>query len=181
METVVSEDVFIAFDAAKKCGVCYGPAFKPPVVTTWDLPGDLGERGCFLMKNTRLTFERIKPAKCFIEAPMEAHVATMAGTAPTTTISLNGYVFVLMMVCHQFDVPWELYPRQTILKHFTGQGRYAKKDDGKRACVVRCKQLGYEVRNYDEADAAALWDYGCAVNNPRAYALAGVQRAAMRR
>ena len=49
--------------------------------------------------------------------------------------------------------------------HFIG--RNMKSAMAKQATFDQCRMLGWDVKNFDEADAAALWDYQICWLNPR--------------
>ena len=49
--------------------------------------------------------------------------------------------------------------------HFIGQNM--KSAFAKQKTYDQCRMLGWEVENFDQADAAALWDFQCAWLNPR--------------
>ena len=51
--------------------------------------------------------------------------------------------------------------------HFIGQ-RGLKRYDAKRAVISRCRQLGWDVANDNEADACALWSFACGLLDPSA-------------
>jgi hypothetical protein len=174
--------VYAALDLAKSSGVCWGEAFQPPTFETWvfkakSRPARFHELRIALAE----LLYRAKPAKVFIEEPVSPHILAGIGSSVETALQLNGMVALAEELCWHRGVATELFNRQKVLGHFTGQPRFKKKDDGKRACLVRCKQLGWDAEGFDQADAAALWDYGCARESPSAWALAGVDRAMKRR
>jgi hypothetical protein len=174
--------VTLGLDLAALCGAVWGEAFEPPTIALWNVRAkNIGDRGLKLMGHLTALVDEVKPSKAFIEAPLKAHVAASMGTTHETTICLNGYVFLAATVLASRGIPWLMLDRQKVLGHFVGQERFKVKDEGKRACVVRCKQLGWGDLTFDEADAAALWDYGNATDNPRGFALHGVTRAVQRR
>ncbi len=49
--------------------------------------------------------------------------------------------------------------------HFIGSNM--KSAFAKQKTFEQCKMLGWPVENFDQADAAALWDYQCAWLNPK--------------
>ena len=61
---------------------------------------------------------------------------------------------------------------QSVRKHFLGKHLTARdfpslsaKDSRleiKQRVIARCNQIGWQPRSDDEADAMAIWDYGCA-------------------
>jgi hypothetical protein len=174
--------VYGALDIARSTGVTVGNPFVSPLSETWDIDSDSrAER--FVLLRARLIpwLIRWKPRKVFIERPMDARAMARLGTPFATQMSLTGMVAIAEATCEQYGIPTELYERQDVLEHFTGVRRYKVKDDGKRACVVRCKQLKYYIEGFDQADAASLWDYGLSKALPNAYALHGVGRVLAKR
>lgn len=63
-------------------------------------------------------------------------------------------------VCEAVRVDCDWVPVATLKKHFTGNGRA-----GKPEMVNAARQLGYRVRNGDEADAIAVFSYGVSIND----------------
>lgn len=154
----------VSIDAAKSTGFAVGVPFTKPHCETWVLKGATrAERYVHLRAKMIAAFTRYQPAVCFIEEPLAARVLVNVGATIDTQLQLNGLVAVAEMVCELYDVRPVLVERQLVLGHFTGQQRYkGGQEAAKRACVARCHQLGYQIEGYDQADAAAQWDYGCA-------------------
>lgn len=174
--------VTAALDLAKVSGVCWGEPFSTPFFETWVLGGadtPRGQRGKNLMAKLVEFIARVRPEKIYIEAPLTARVLAEIGSNSDTTIALQGFVMIAETVAFTRGVPTELLERKAVLQHFTGQPSFSRRDKNgaKKACLARCGQLRWPVAGYDEADAGALWHYGCARDNPRAFALAGVGEA----
>jgi hypothetical protein len=65
------------------------------------------------------------------------------------------------------------YHRASILRHFVGKaltsrdfpglGKAKAKAAIKETVIARCRLLGWQVPDDNAADAAALWDYACAL------------------
>jgi Holliday junction resolvasome RuvABC endonuclease subunit len=55
-----------------------------------------------------------------------------------------------------------------VAKFFTGHGRLGNSDEKKELVMRRCKALGWEPADYDEADALALWRFAEAMLFPGA-------------
>jgi hypothetical protein len=132
-----------------------------------------------------------EPITVFIEAPID--VAGLKekggfGRDSVTLMMLNGLIFLAETVAASRKVPTQLIRRQDALKHFTGRSQYettrrkrppkndmfaddapinrrspARENLAKLACQARCRQLRWPFRTPDEADAAAIWDTGCAM------------------
>ena len=49
--------------------------------------------------------------------------------------------------------------------HFLGT-RKLQRDPAKDATLARCRKLGWEAENTDEADALALWHFACSLIDP---------------
>ena len=171
-----------ALDLAKQSGVCWGEPNGKPEFETWTLGGadtPRGKRGANLMRKLVEHIAYVKPDLIFIEAPLTAAVLADIGSTQDTTLALQGFVFVAETVAFSRGVETRLIERQDALLHFTGSKKYPRaiKDAAKKACMARCSQLRWIVADYDQADAGALWHYGCATLNPTAAALAGVEAA----
>jgi hypothetical protein len=164
----------LALDLAASTGMAVGVPFETPTLERWKLLGATrGERGLDLIKRLTRTISEAGPiTHITIEKPLEPERLAKLDTTGWGVIQLNGLVFLAETIAAAHDI----HDRQDVLRHFTGIARYKVNEDGKRACVVRCKQLWGLTVGYDEADAGALWDYANAKLNPRGYALAGVNR-----
>jgi hypothetical protein len=55
-------------------------------------------------------------------------------------------------------------PVAQVRSHFIGRNMKAKL--AKPHTLARCRQLGWDVQTFDEADACALWDYQCGFLRP---------------
>ena len=173
-----------ALDLARVTGVVWGHPFERPQTARWILgnpdspPGDLGLR---LMDKLCDHVDVTGTGGVFIEQPLAPHEfpKDKRGRAQInlmTVLKLHGYVFTALTVCRSRNIPAQMYHRQDVLAHFTGQPRFRERDDGKRACVARAKIIyGLDI-GYDEADALALWDLGCARETPKAYLQARLER-----
>jgi hypothetical protein len=172
--------IYGALDLAKQSGVCWGEPFGRPSFETWTLGGaalERGFRGAALMQKLVAWIAYAKPDLVFIEAPLSAAAGKDRGTSIDTTIALQGYILIAETVCFTRGVKTKLIDRQEALFHFTGRARYKKPGMAKKACMARCCQLRWQLASEDEADAAAIWWRGCMTEDPRAFALAGVNNA----
>jgi hypothetical protein len=161
-------DRFTAFDAATRTGVAYGCVGTAPAFETWDLRRESrGAAGLALMSKLSAHLSSFKPDMVFIEEPLAPVILSKIGATADTAIMLPGYVFLIETVCASVNTPTALYNRQRILTHFTGRATWPKikgraSNAGKLACESRCHQLRWPVADLEQADAAALWDYGAA-------------------
>ena len=109
------------------------------------------------------------------EAPMNP----AASKSDHSTIDQLGYYFCLQTITSLFDIPVETASVMSVRKHFCGQASAppvrGRKRTSKEACAARefineavlkrAILLGYlpeGTTHWDEANACALWDYGCA-------------------
>ncbi len=69
---------------------------------------------------------------------------------------LIGLAFVAETCAYGRKIPVFEANVQTVRRHFVGHGR---PKNPKQAVMERCRILGWEFRNHDEADAAAVWAY----------------------
>lgn len=92
------------------------------------------------------------PAVCVIEAPLQ-----IAGRSAHTAFLLTTLYGAAAGAAHAAGC--RVYPAhvQTWRKHFVGHGR---PQDPKRAVIERCKLIGWEPANDDQADAMGLWHWG---------------------
>lgn len=97
----------------------------------------------------------LRPAGVIFEAPVLSGRLTSLATAR----KLYGLAGLTEMVAHRAGIEWvrEAQPA-SVKKHFAGNGR-AKKPDMEAAC----RQRGWTFADDNEADALAVWDYGCAI------------------
>lgn len=100
-----------------------------------------------------------------LEAPVQARM---------NTSSANGLLMGLSAVvrgwAHRKGVPVQMFPPQTVAKHFIGNGAL-KRDAKKAAIIAECRARGWAPEDDNQADAGAVWDITCARLSP-AYAAA---------
>lgn len=140
-------------------GVAFGSeASDRPHCLTWRMPGasDLARSCGILLESVSGLFAVSPPAIVIIEAPLY-----IAGRSAHTAKTLMALFGVAMGASHAAGARIIEGNVQTVRRHFVGQSR---PDDPKRAVMDRCRQLGWTVRNDDEADAAALWAFAMATN-----------------
>jgi Holliday junction resolvasome RuvABC endonuclease subunit len=161
--------IIVALDLASQTGVAVGePASKPILFTEkLGLSGcHHGERMAEAMRMMNRIIKQYEPSLIVLEAPLK-----LPGTRADIEQVLMGLRGCVMGVAHMHHIQFEQHAVQTIRKHFIGHGRLKRKA-AKAATIARCKQLGWNPRNDDEADAAALWDLACS-HTSRAHSLAG--------
>ena len=159
----------LALDLASKCGVAVGDPNTIPLCFT-EVLGETGtHHGARFAQALRMMNRLIKtyePGLIVLEAPMK-----IARGNKNIEEVLMGLRACVMGIAHMHHIPFEQHDVKTIRKHFIGNGSL-KRADAKAATIARCGQLGWKVKNDDEADAAALWDYACS-RQSRSHSLQG--------
>lgn len=164
--------IILALDLASVTGVAVGsPGGKP---TAWSV--DLGKaksedlRFSQALVLTHKLIEHHKPDLIVLEAPVGG---------PKTSHFLVGLVACVRGCAFNRRVRIESYNIAAIRKHFVGghvtsaayghlpqnKRKNAARAAGKNAVMQRCHQLGWEAGDDNAADAAALWDYACALES----------------
>jgi hypothetical protein len=152
----------LALDLATVTGWCFGRPGKVPVFghTRFIKPG--GSRAAAYRAfrewlETICEMRKEKPDLIVFESP--AIPSIMAGKTNIDTIKLLiGLAENLEEFCHDYVELREASVGQ-VRSHFIGQN--LKAAIAKPMVMERCQALGWNVADYDEADACALWDYQC--------------------
>jgi Holliday junction resolvasome RuvABC endonuclease subunit len=154
--------MILALDIATRTGCAFGVAGGIPRATTIRLDRVSGEPERFaeMLRATRGLIQRLKPDVLVYEAPIGGG----------TKVVLPGQLAACAAgEAARLGIPVHSFGLSTIRKHFLGKALSSRDFPGlskaqsrtaiKRAVIARCLQLGWEVRNDDEADALALHDY----------------------
>lgn len=145
----------LAFDTATNTGVCFGVTGEKPVTFTVGLGKvDWSIRFSRTLKMTRKLITEYKPDIVAVEAFVGG---------PKANSNLIGLVACVQGETDRMGVKQVAYYPATIRKHFLGGIR--SKAPIKSQVYSRCQMLGWDVKDTDAADAAALWDYTCAMNS----------------
>jgi Holliday junction resolvasome RuvABC endonuclease subunit len=163
----------LAFDIASRTGVCFGEAGQKPRAWAVSL-GEGDDRYAKAIRMCGAYVDRFQPDLVVIEAPVGGRDASAL---------LIGLIACVKGEAMRRGVQTVEYFPSTVRKHFMGKALTAKDFPGKThgaakkaikgAVMARCIALGWEVRDGDAADAAALWDYACAVHS-RAHQMTSV-------
>ncbi len=168
-----------ALDLATKTGVCYGEAGAKPMFTTWNFSSFKirGMRALYLNYYLDKHLNEFVPDKIYIERPLNPRTLFEIGTRDETATLLSGLVLVAEMVAakHGINVDSTITP-QVARQHFLGRSKFSERGEGKEVSFRRAKMLEWPVHDLDQADAAALWDLGCARSRPNAWSRAAVER-----
>lgn len=146
-----------------RSGVAFGDADSPrPHCTSWDMPtGDLPRACGGLITAIYDLSKLIKPAVVAIEAPVP-----IPNRRPETSLILTSLYGAAAGAAYAVGAKVVDGHISTVRKHFVGKGNLSS-DDAAQAIADRCRQLGWEIHNHDEGDAAALWCWAMSTNFPR--------------
>lgn len=155
----------MAFDIATQTGVAFGPAGGTPRVVSVDLGKGLSEAQRFSrmirMADQFLTMH--KPDLVVYEAAIGGQNSSQY---------LIGLVSCLRAVAADHKLDAKPVYLAGVRKHFIGKNltvkdfpvlnRGSAKKEIKRVVMNRCRALGWDIDDDNEADACAAWDYACA-------------------
>jgi Holliday junction resolvasome RuvABC endonuclease subunit len=159
----------LALDIATFTGAAFDkkpgrPAFATYRVPSVDDPDDFGTRYVAFSDWLAEMISVIKPDWGAFEAPLPQRGSNLVTNFRTARL-LGGLVAHAEAEFVRAGIPCGEENVSTIKKHLTGNGRAEKAD-----IMARCRQLGWEIKNDHEADAAALWAYcHCKVNPSFSY------------
>ena len=145
----------LAFDSASNTGVCVGTSGETPVASSYRLEGRTWpEKFSSILKITRKLLE--------IETPDVVAVEMFVG-GPKANANLVGLVACIQGECVRRGYAIESYYPATIRSHFLGGLK--SKAPIKQQVFDRCRMLGWDPKDTDQADALALWSYVCALHD----------------
>lgn len=156
--------VLLALDLATRTGIAVGDHTGAPTAWSEDLGKGKSEDERF-SKALYLTHHLIK-----VHEP-ELIVVEAAIGGKTKSNFLIGLVSCVRGCAFNRRIPVEQVYPATVRKHFVGKAlttrdfpgtsHNAAKQAIKQVIIDRCRLIGWQVENGDEADAVATWDYGC--------------------
>lgn len=147
----------LALDLATATGVAFGHSEAVPQTLTERLgePGDSHpSRFSNALNMANILIKKFRPQYVVLEKPI---AAGPVGGEARAQLAL-GLRACVMGVCKMRNVPVREYPISTVRKHFIGHGGLGG-EVAKQAVLNRCRTLGWDVRNDNEGDACAVWDY----------------------
>ena len=160
--------ILLAFDVASTTGVCVGQAGGKPRAWAVNL-GRGGSETDRLAKALRMVAAYIvqfKPDVVAVEAPVGGKDANalLIGLAACVKgeAARHGCKVVEYFPA---TVRKQFLGKALTSRDFPGKSKAASKAAIKGAVVARCHMLGWTVESGDAGDAAALWDYSCAMES----------------
>lgn len=150
--------MIVAFDLATTTGVACGRPCDVPVAWSFRLTGSHDKRFGEMLRTVNRIFREREPTNIVIEAPF-------VGRHPAVARLLYGLRGVVLGVAHLHGVDVQERMVSDIRKYFLGHAGGRRKD-AKARVMERCREIGWTVRNDDEADALALWSMRAAEIDP---------------
>jgi Holliday junction resolvasome RuvABC endonuclease subunit len=153
----------LAFDTATCTGVAFGAIGGRP--KCWSVNLGSVDWSIRFSKTLRMVAHYAKTLE-----PDLIAVETFVG-GPKANSNLVGLVACVQGEATRLGIRTVSYYPASVRKHFLGGIKGA--GPIKSQVLARCRLLGWDVPNTDAADAAALWDYTCALQS-RAHQVATV-------
>ena len=152
--------IIAALDLATKTGVAVGPLGGQPELWTLDLKskGEAKFHATRLMQIQGLAHRLISEQGVGFIAIEKPFVASH-NNWETTLLTIGLTANVLSWAARK-GIQVDIIPAQTVAKHFTGSGKM-KRDEKKAAILAECRARGWDPKDDNQADAAALWELAC--------------------
>jgi hypothetical protein len=148
----------LSLDLALTTGFAVGPAKGRPSSGRMQFAASTHEASFHkAMRWADIMIENNKPDVVVWEAPLATSFAR-GRTRVETTALLFGLPAIVGAIAHRHNVPTICKAdARDVRLHFIGQN--PKRVLAKRLTMHRCRKLGYEPIDDNEADAIALWHY----------------------
>ena len=153
----------VAFDTATRTGVAYGSAGDKPRAFSVDLSVQ-EERGKAPWPRRFSRLIRLTGKMIDDHWPDLIAVEAFVG-GPKANAAPAGLVACVLGESDRLKVKTATYYPATVRQHFLGGVSKSSRTPIKVQVAQRCAMLGWDVGDTDAADAAALWDYACAVQS----------------
>jgi hypothetical protein len=160
----------LGVDAATTTGLCRGkPGDKPKLWTKhFGVDGDPHLKICSKALGWIATLLTDDPPDVLcIEKPMPIGAAIHGKSNARSIVRLNTLYGIIGGAAILKDIRIIEVDVQQARAVFIGDGKL-KGPEAKRRAKGMCRVLGWPCDNVDEADAAAIWHFGCSVVAPRA-------------
>lgn len=168
----------IAFDVSKTCtGICEGFAGETP--RFFSLRGEgievrkaVANLGTWVIDRTKLDEVDLIAIEASIHPGAwrgdwdEEKQKVVAKQDPMTGIVLSRLVSIVEFVADKKGIPTMNGHVQSMRAKFLGHGRPS---DPKQRAKAMCRELGWEPKNLDQADAGVLWWFASMRRAPRFY------------
>jgi hypothetical protein len=149
----------IALDVAIRTGVAEGVPGNAPNIFSVNFGASGGSQPDIFAASVKWatrTFETTPPGLLVIEGVVPQYNKTIQ----------SGLCGIFIGFARANNVPVREAPVQTWRSFVLGNGRLPKREAKTRA-IAACTQLGWPVKNDDEAEAACIWLWACAQVAPK--------------
>jgi hypothetical protein len=169
----------LALDIATTTGWAYGAAGEKPQHGTFTCPAtedDLGTFGLSYANWLRAKIRELQPKELVFEEPIlpaprfdKQLRRWVVDTQIMTLRKLYGLSMVTEVVAATEAVPSQEIPIGKWRRLFLGDyyPRSASRDELKRAAIAACRQMGWEPRCADDAEALGIWFVVTRTRDPR--------------
>jgi len=160
----------LALDVATQTGAAEGRPGEIPTLSTLKFGGE-GVSHARICANCldwiALKLTDNPPDLIYIEAPLPIGAAFGKGRSNAKSIvRLQGLYCIVLAAATLKRIPCEDVDVMRVRTAFIGESKL-RGEIAKQRCKMMCKMLGWEAKNVDEADAAALWYFACASVAPK--------------
>jgi hypothetical protein len=155
-------EAILALDVATRMGVAEGAPGQTPNISCIDFSG--GRRDA----TTHDIFgNAARWAMRVFSSPERPGHVVLEGLVPQYNKTIQcGLWGIIDGIASAHGIPVDEAPIQTWRLYVLGSGKLNKREAKTRAIQV-CTQLGWKVRNDDEAEAACIWLHACSLQAPR--------------
>ena len=154
----------LAFDTARITGWAFGGVTGPRQFGSFQMPQTYEAVAPYLdyfARRAEDLVERFEPTLIAFEAPL-----LRMRDNPAKLAKLYGLCNAVEMAAWQHGIPYEQASLSEIRTHFLGKGWPRDSKRLKILVKVKCRELGWEVTDDNQADALALLDYMLALERP---------------
>lgn len=159
--------MILALDPATHCGWArWRPGMEKPASGAFDLPSgdeDLGRVGYQLHFELAQMHKLERIERLFYEAPIPP--SQMMGQ---TQLRVTAKVFTIAghieSFCYAKNIRCRMVGMGAWRRFFVGKGAGEKTAIFKSWAKERCRQLGWDIRSHDEADACGILAYGISLD-----------------
>lgn len=146
----------LSLDVASKTGWAYGFAGEAPQHGVFELPstGDnLGRYGVTFLQWLTSKLRELRPREVVFEAPILPKITNL-----NTTRKLHGLALMVEAACELEAVPCSEIGNSEWRRQFLGPYYPPKpcRDELKRAVIAACRNMGWNPRGDDDADALGI-------------------------
>jgi len=159
----------VGIDAATATGICRGYPGAAPQMLSVDFSAPTPEGQFAKALDWALGYFTplaATPIFVYIEEPLPIAVVAKSGHSSASAIKvLNGLYAIISAACVYNNIPITAVSPSRARSLFIGANY--ERSEAKRRALGICDILGWGAKDDDQADAAAIWHYGCWIEAPR--------------